>query len=86
MVVLLFFSSALQYLPHCVLAGIVFTIGITLIDIKSLSAIRQESPGEFTLALVTAAAVVMIAWRTGSCLPSRCRCCGMCAIATTPTP
>jgi SulP family sulfate permease len=64
-VVLLFFSSALQYLPHCVLAGIVFTIGIKLIDIKSLSAIRQESPGEFTLALVTAAAVVVIGVEDG---------------------
>ncbi len=64
-VVLLFFSSALQYLPHCVLAGIVFTIGLKLIDIKSLSAIRKESPGEFTLALVTAAAVVVIGVEDG---------------------
>jgi sulfate permease, SulP family len=64
-VVLLFFSSALQYLPHCVLAGIVFTIGIKLIDINSLFAIRKESPGEFTLALVTAAAVVVIGVEDG---------------------
>src|SRR5471032_1851440 len=59
-VVLLFFSKWLQYLPHCVLAGIVFTIAIGLIDVKSLYAIRRESPGEFTLAVVTAAAVVLI--------------------------
>jgi sulfate permease, SulP family len=59
-IVLLFFSGFLQYLPHCVLAGIVFTIAVGLIDLKRLAAIRAESPGEFTLALVTAAAVVMI--------------------------
>ncbi|MCW3479521.1 SulP family inorganic anion transporter [Neisseriaceae bacterium JH1-16] len=59
-VVLLFLSQSLQYLPHCVLGGIVFTIAIGLIDMKSLGAMRRESPGEFTLALVTAAAVVLV--------------------------
>ncbi len=59
-VVLLFLSQALQYLPHCVLAGIVFTIAVGLIKVKGLLAIGRESPGEFTLALVTAAAVVAI--------------------------
>jgi sulfate permease, SulP family len=59
-VVLLFLSPLLQYLPHCVLAGIVFTIALGLINVGSLKAIRSESPGEFTLALVTAAAVVMV--------------------------
>ncbi|MGU7770634.1 SulP family inorganic anion transporter [Burkholderia sp. MR1-5-21] len=58
-VVLLFLSPTLQYLPHCVLAGIVFTIALGLINVRSLMAIRGESPGEFTLALVTAAAVVI---------------------------
>jgi high affinity sulfate transporter 1 len=64
-VVLLFFSKWLQYLPHCVLAGIVFTIAIGLIDVKSLYAIRRESPGELTLALVTAIAVVVIGVEDG---------------------
>ncbi|MGF6573090.1 SulP family sulfate permease [Paraburkholderia sp. GAS333] len=59
-VVLLFFSRYLQYLPHCILASIVFTIAVGLIDVKTLFAIRRESPGEFTLALVTAAAVVLV--------------------------
>jgi high affinity sulfate transporter 1 len=59
-VVLLFFSRYLQYLPHCILASIVFTIAVGLVDVKTLVAIRRESPGEFTLALVTAAAVVLI--------------------------
>jgi high affinity sulfate transporter 1 len=64
-VVLMFFSKWLQYLPHCVLAGIVFTIAIGLIDVKSLYAIRRESPGELTLALVTALAVVVIGVEDG---------------------
>ncbi|HEV3425733.1 MAG TPA: SulP family inorganic anion transporter [Paraburkholderia sp.] len=59
-VVLLFFSRFLQYLPHCVLAGIVFTIAIGLINVQSLWAIRRESPGEFTLAVFTAIAVVVL--------------------------
>ncbi|WP_321787151.1 SulP family inorganic anion transporter [Burkholderia pyrrocinia] len=59
-VVLLFFSTTLQYLPHAVLAGIVLTIALGLINVCGLAAIRKESPGEFTLALVTAAAVVMV--------------------------
>ncbi|WP_250502938.1 MULTISPECIES: SulP family inorganic anion transporter [unclassified Caballeronia] len=59
-VVLLFLSGYLRYLPHCVLAGIVFTIAIGLINVQSLKDIRAESPGEFALALITAAAVVMV--------------------------
>jgi high affinity sulfate transporter 1 len=59
-VVLLFFSRYLQYLPHCILASIVFTIAIGLVDLKTLFAIRCESPGEFALAVFTAAAVVLI--------------------------
>jgi high affinity sulfate transporter 1 len=58
--VLLFFSRFLQYLPHCVLASIVFTIAIGLISLKTLFAIRRESPGEFALAVFTALAVVLI--------------------------
>ncbi|TKC83915.1 SulP family inorganic anion transporter [Trinickia terrae] len=63
--VLLFLSGTLQYLPHCVLAGIVFTIAIGLINVQSLQAIRSESPGEFTLALFTAASVVLIGVEQG---------------------
>ncbi|WP_118178451.1 SulP family inorganic anion transporter [Paraburkholderia phosphatilytica] len=59
-IVLLFLGHYLQYLPHCVLAGVVFTIAIGLINVQSLRAILSESPGEFTLALVTAAAVVTV--------------------------
>ena len=65
LIVLLFFTAPLQYLPRAVLAGIVFSIAIGLIDIKNLRAIRRESPGEFLLALVTAAAVALVGVEQG---------------------
>jgi high affinity sulfate transporter 1 len=63
--ILLFMTGPLQYLPRCVLAAIVFTIAIKLVDIASLRDILAESPGEFTLATVTAAAVAVFGVEQG---------------------
>ncbi|HTY51234.1 MAG TPA: SulP family inorganic anion transporter [Steroidobacteraceae bacterium] len=63
--VLLAFTGPLRYLPRCVLAGVVFTIAARMIDLRTLAAIRRESPGEFALALFTAAAVVGIGVEQG---------------------
>jgi sulfate permease, SulP family len=63
--VLLFLSRLLQFLPHCVLAAIVFTIAVGLVNIKQLIDIRRESPGEFRLAVTTALAVVVIGVENG---------------------
>ncbi|MDH7797210.1 MULTISPECIES: SulP family inorganic anion transporter [unclassified Beijerinckia] len=63
--VLLFLSDWLQYLPHGILAALVFTIAIGLVNVKSLRAILRESPGEFGLAFTTAAAVVLIGVEQG---------------------
>ena len=65
LMVLLFLTRPLEALPRCVLAGIVFTVAIGMIDLKSLRAIRQESPGEFWLAMTTAAVVVGIGVEEG---------------------
>ena len=65
LLVLLFLTGPLQYLPRCVLASIVFTIAFGMIDVTSLRNIRRESPGEFYLAVVTAAAVVAIGVEQG---------------------
>ena len=65
LLVLLFLTGPLQYLPRCVLAGIVFTIAVGMIDVAALRDIRRESPGEFYLAIVTAAAVVAIGVEQG---------------------
>lgn len=58
--VLLFLTGPLQYLPRAVLAGIVFTIAVGLVDIGGLRAMGRESPGELKLALATAATVTLI--------------------------
>jgi high affinity sulfate transporter 1 len=65
LLVLLFFTEPLQYLPRCVLASIVFTIAVGMIDVKKLLDIRRESPGEFYIAVFTAAAVVAIGVEQG---------------------
>jgi len=63
--VLLFLTVPLQYLPRCVLASIVFTIGVGMVNVPRLLDIRRESPGEFTLAVVTAATVVVVGVEQG---------------------
>ncbi len=65
LLVLLFLTEPLQYLPRSVLASIVFTIAVGMIDVKGLRAIFRESPGEFRLAILTAAAVVVIGVEQG---------------------
>ena len=65
LLVLLFLTGPLQYLPRCVLAAIVFTIAVGMIDARGLRDIRRESPGEFDLAVITAAAVVAIGVEEG---------------------
>ena len=65
LLVLLFLTGPLQYLPRCVLAAIVFTIAIGMIDVPGLRDILRESPGEFRLAVLTAAAVVAIGVEQG---------------------
>jgi sulfate permease, SulP family len=65
LVVLLFLTGPLQYLPRGVLAAVVFTIAIGMIDLGALRSIRRESSDEFMLAVVTAAAVVAIGVEQG---------------------
>jgi SulP family sulfate permease len=65
LLVLLFLTGPLQYLPRCVLASIVFTIAVGMVNVAGLLAIRRESPGEFYLAIVTAVAVVAIGVEQG---------------------
>jgi len=65
LLVLLALTGPLQYLPRCVLAAIVFTIALGMIDATGLRDIRRESPGEFYLAVGTAAVVVTIGVEQG---------------------
>jgi MFS superfamily sulfate permease-like transporter len=63
--VLLWLTGALQYLPRCVLAALVFTIALRMIDLRGLRDIRRESCGEYRLALLTAATVVAVGVEAG---------------------
>ena len=63
--VLLWLTGALQYLPRCVLAALVFTIAMRMIDLRGLRDIRRESRGEYRLALLTALTVVAVGVEIG---------------------
>lgn len=65
MLVLLFLTGPLQFLPVCVLGAIVFTIAVGLVDFKRLNELHRKSPGEWVLALVTAASVVLFGVEDG---------------------
>ena len=65
LLVLLFFTKPLSYLPNSVLAAIVFMIGVKLIDLRGLAEIRRVAPTEFLLALITAATVVFFGVEQG---------------------
>jgi len=65
LIVLLFLTGPIQYLPHCVLGAIVFLVAIRLLKLRELRDIRKESPGEFFLALTTAGVVVLVGVEQG---------------------
>jgi sulfate permease, SulP family len=65
LMVLLFFTKPLSFLPNAVLAAIVFRIGFKLFDYRGLAEIRRAQPQEFLLALVTALTVVLFGVEQG---------------------
>ena len=66
--VLLFLTRTFHFLPRCVLGVVVFVIAVRLIDFRGLREIRRESPGEFWLAVATAAVVVIVGVEQGIAL------------------
>ena len=85
LLVLLFLAGPLQFLPRCVLASIVFTIALGIIDVPGLRDVLRESPGEFRLAALTAVAVVAIGVEQGILMAIALSCSGTCATAIVPT-
>ena len=63
--VLLFLTGPLAYMPNAVLAAVVFLIGLRLIDYRGMAAIGRVRQGEFAVALVTAAVVVVVGVEQG---------------------
>ena len=60
LMVLLFLTGPLAYMPGAVLAAVVFLIGMELVDIREMRKIYGERPWEFWVALITAAVVVFV--------------------------
>jgi SulP family sulfate permease len=65
LIVLLFLTVPLQYMPEAVLASIVFLIGVELVDIRGMSTIRRWRLDEFVVASITAFVVVAIGVEQG---------------------
>jgi SulP family sulfate permease len=65
LIVLLFLTGPLSYMPNAVLSAVVFLIGIELVDAKGMRRILAERPVEFWVALITAASVVFIGVEQG---------------------
>jgi MFS superfamily sulfate permease-like transporter len=64
-IVLLFLTAPLAYLPEAVLSAIVFLIGIDLIDIKGMRSIFAQRRSEFWVALITLLMVVSVGVEQG---------------------
>jgi sulfate permease, SulP family len=60
LLVLLFFTGTLAYMPGAVLSAVVFLIGVELVDIRGMKKIYAERPWEFWVALITATVVVFV--------------------------
>ena len=63
--VLLFLADPLSYMPNAVLASVVFLIGLRLINVKGMRKIARLRPGEFVVAAITAAVVVIVGVEQG---------------------
>ena len=59
LLVVLFLTKPLEFMPEAVLSAVVFLIGIELIDVKGMRNIYRERPVEFWVAVLTAATVVL---------------------------
>ena len=59
LLVLLYLTGPLAYLPQAVLSAVVFRIGLELVDVRGMRRIYTERPWEFWVALITAAVVVL---------------------------
>lgn len=65
LLVLLFLTGPLSYMPEAVLSAVVFLIGIELIDIAGMKRIYEQRRSEFWVALITMAMVVFVGVKQG---------------------
>ncbi len=64
-IVLLFLTVPLSYMPEAVLSAVVFLIGVELVDVKGMRTISAQRPKEFWVALITAIVVIFIGVEQG---------------------
>lgn len=64
-IVLLFLTGPLSYMPNAVLASVVFIIGARLIDVKGMREVLRVRPGEFAIGALTALTVVVVGVEQG---------------------
>lgn len=65
LLVLLFLTGPLAYLPLAALAAVVFLIGVELVDVAGMRRIYRQRRAEFVVAALTAAAVVFVGVEQG---------------------
>jgi high affinity sulfate transporter 1 len=65
LLVLLFLTGPLAYMPEAVLSAVVFLIGVGLIDIQGMRSIFDQRRSEFWVALITALTVVFVGVEQG---------------------
>lgn len=58
LLVLLFLTKPLEFMPAATLSAVVFVIGIDLIDFSGMKQVYRERPAEFLVALITAVVVI----------------------------
>ena len=63
--VLLFLTEPLAYMPEAVLSAVVFLVGLDLIDIKGMKEVHKQRRSEFWIAVITAATVVFVGVQDG---------------------
>ena len=65
LIVLLFLTKPLSYMPDAVLSSVVFLIGIELVDALGMRKIYSQRPAEFWVALITALVVIFFGVEQG---------------------
>jgi sulfate permease, SulP family len=65
LMVLLFLTGPLAYMPGAVLSTVVFLVGVELIDVEGMKKIWVQSPTEFWVALITAVVVLTVGVEQG---------------------
>lgn len=65
LIVLLFLTVPIQYMPKAVLASVVFLIGIELVDALGMRKVLRVRPDEFVVATLVAATVVLVGVEQG---------------------